>query len=382
MTQTTTLLVHLPGEPVTVGSLELHQLIREALHHEGKLTKRANLEEERTRYGMLCERIEYIAQSLPLSIGTTEELSEEYLQILTQMDEYVNGWSPSLRLGATFYPMGQLLGHAGDFEELAARLGYSDKPDVAKRIRFFKKVASQGGVVVEIQDPFHLGPSMLGEESEEDFRRLPVSDRITRVRSREDTDITREQVALAVEARRRGIAGHVNFSNTRNDLIPKVLHEFVYGRAGNEPIEIDVVYSDGSEARPFPLFCLTTLPEEKIAKIAELPEVRVGLLSARHSELESLVTFYWFRNQEISQTRAMAETDQIAYEKSIELLRKLKKERGYRIGLYHTGFPPAVVGFYRALVEELVKDPGARPWIEVTPYFFLAGKYSQGNPWR
>ncbi|OGM56926.1 hypothetical protein A3E46_01160 [Candidatus Woesebacteria bacterium RIFCSPHIGHO2_12_FULL_46_16] len=381
MSKTSVLLVRLPGEATLAENSELFGLMKEATGVEVKLAKGANLEQERTRYWLLCERIESIAQNLAGLQGQLEELGEEYLRALALMAEAFASYSPSLRLGATYYAADQVQEHVGGFAEVAQKLGLAGLPDVKKRIRFLRKAASEGGVVVELQNPYRLGAVKESGKWGEKFVKLPVSDQITSVGNGSLVDQTRELVALAVESKKKGLSGHLNFSNTRNDLIPQVLREFVYGANGNDPVQIDIVYSDGSEARPFPLFCLRPLAEEAKARIVTLPEVKVGLLSARHPELDSLVAFYWFRNQEISETRAMAQTDEIAYEKSVQLLRRLKKEGGYRISLYQTGFPPAVVGFYRALVDELAADPDSRPWIEVTPCFFLGGEYVQGAPW-
>lgn len=173
----------------------------------------------------------------------------------------------------------------------------------------------------------------------------------------------------------------VNFSDLRHDVIAEILNEYVY-KSGS-PMYVAVTYSDGSEAKPFPIMSLKPRKEEALVEIRKQPILDVGMMSARHANdgLDERVKIYWFRNQEISIGRTQAETDNIAYKKSKEIFAKLNPDKCYRISFYQTGFQPAVVGFYRALAEELIARWKKPVTLEVTPFYFMGGVYKKGISW-
>jgi len=148
---------------------------------------------------------------------------------------------------------------------------------------------------------------------------------------------------------------------------------------------VPVIYADGTEAAPLPLFCLKPKSADALTTLHEQPVFNMGMMSSRHSSdgLDVRVDVYWFRNQEISIGRTQAETDDVAYKKSKEQFLKMRTEGPFRIDFYQTGFQPAIVGFYRALAEELIaqyKNPIAQ--LEVTPYYFMGVVYKVGKVWN
>ena len=181
----------------------------------------------------------------------------------------------------------------------------------------------------------------------------------------------------AVEAALPG--GKINMSHQPHEVTTEVLAEFVTCAEGEEPGVIRVVYADGSEARPFPLRCLPP------AKTGSEPEVllKAALMSMRHLEIDPLVDFAWFRNREVSQTRALADSDAFCFEysqKQFAELRAVYRGKRLTLHLYHTGFEPAALGFYRALTLTLQQER----WITVVPHYFRGeeGFARSSREWR
>ena len=145
-------------------------------------------------------------------------------------------------------------------------------------------------------------------------------------------------------------------SGVSNVVLTNTLREFV-GRGGAR-IDVPAEYKDGSRAKHlFPLRSLTFLPSPRGP--FDLT-VRFALLSIRHTEMDAVVDGAWLRNVQISQQRAAAETDDLVYQISREQLTELTRgEKRVMMEMYQTGLQPAVVGFYRALVDHLLEQPGS-----------------------
>ena len=135
--------------------------------------------------------------------------------------------------------------------------------------------------------------------------------------------------------------------------------------------KIRIVYSDGSEARPFPLRCIQSGRRDWQPQV----EFHAALISMRHLEMDHLVHLNWFTNREVPANTSMGESDEYCYRVALERLRELRTVySGQRVllHLYHTGYVPAIVGFYRALVTMLRDEPHhwwrPRPdWLRVLP---------------
>ena len=107
------------------------------------------------------------------------------------------------------------------------------------------------------------------------------------------------------------------------------------------------------------------------------------MLSIRHLAMDKDVDMAWFRNREVSKARAFGETDQFCYEFTKDLLEQSRFEGNLRLFLYQTGLQPAVIGFYRALTEELYFRSNDSPSLEVVPHFFKGKSgYRLGRPWN
>lgn len=380
-------------------NVDIISLFADAQHLERRIATGANLSDERKRYNLICNRFEQATASLLATANEfeqtfkTEELGPEYLEILAQILEQDPDSYTNLRLGANFFTHEQLTWHISGFEKLAEAFDFGDQEDVRKRIDFFLKANKARLNVIEIQNAFILGNTLTEEEvkptqvarPDVDLELPTLSDTITQTdRKLSPNEIFRKQIEKAIWATINGESVAVNFSNIKHKVIAEVLHEFVYeeweGVTG--PLYINIVYMDGSEARPFPLLCLRKKSEERLSQLRQIPELKVGMITARHPEMDNQVDIYWFRNQDASETRPSAESDEICYQWSVNIFREMRAEGPFRIGFYQTGFEPAVVAFYRALAEELMARTSIKPSLEVTPYYFQKGAYRKGAPWN
>jgi hypothetical protein len=144
-----------------------------------------------------------------------------------------------------------------------------------------------------------------------------------------------------------------------NRVLSDALREYVNQPAGARRVDVPVEYRDGSRSQhPFPLHALALLDEP------EKPHdlfLKMALLSIRHSEMDAVVDGAWLRNAQISQPRPHAQTDDLVYGISCEQFKTLTQDgrRRLKLELYQTGFEPANVGFYRAVVTHLLAHPGS-----------------------
>jgi hypothetical protein len=164
--------------------------------------------------------------------------------------------------------------------------------------------------------------------------------------------------------------GKVNMSSQPHEISTEVLGRFVRTSAGQIPGRVRITYADGSEAKPFPLRILSM---DSTAAAANPVEISVALMSMRHLELDSVVDWAWYRNKEVSQTRPLAESDEFCFQHSLKQLADLHvaySGRAVRLNMYHTGFEPASIGFYRAVAVTLMRQRG---WLHVVPYYFRGG---------
>jgi hypothetical protein len=139
---------------------------------------------------------------------------------------------------------------------------------------------------------------------------------------------------------------------------------------------VRVTYADGSEAEPFPLRCLDPAPPGRPERLVPL-----ALMSMRHLPLDESVVMNWYRNREIDQSSTLGWSDRVCHRQAAERLAALRAASGGRavvVHLYHTGFEPAVVGFYRAAVEA-ARDGGG--WLRVVPHYHTETGPVQGPSW-
>ena len=149
------------------------------------------------------------------------------------------------------------------------------------------------------------------------------------------------------------------------------------------PVNLRIVYNDGGEGRPFPLFCLA-----KRQKPEGLYQMKVGSVSMRHAALDLATDGYLIQNVMISKRKlssaeqedyAFRQTwyflanfvDLVQHKKVKDITREIrfrylwslldlkgKKSKGCELHIFQTRLIPATVGIYRAVVEFLQERRG------------------------
>lgn len=383
---------------------------RNALGCERRMEKEVNLETEHERYALICQQLEQTVlnstrsrqandaqafqQVLQEGRFPAQALHPGYLSLLTRT--LIS--SGEARLGASFFPPDQVAAHRAAFARWTSKHDLQATPVVQQRLAFLDMAVGFDCGVVEVQTAFHKSiPTQqqalvdygymptAGEETDE-FVEVP--DFITSGEALESfgssgrkahqARILRGQIRKALEE-----GEPVAFGNQApHDVITEVLKEFVFVPAGEpaQSVELRIIYADGSEAEPFPLFCLPRPTET----LQETEPLRAALMSMRHLEMDPEVDLYWFRNREVSRTRTLAETDQFCYETTREQLEESLALSELNLHLYHTGFEPAVLGFYRGVVRTLLRqrEAGARTSLSVTPFYYRGDHYQTGSVWE
>jgi hypothetical protein len=90
----------------------------------------------------------------------------------------------------------------------------------------------------------------------------------------------------------------------------------------------------------------------------------------RHLLLDQYIDMNWYRNVEVPAKDGLAAADEFCFQLSMQQLDELlDTHRGdrLRIYLYHTGYMPAVVGFYRAVVETHISGRYRTGCLQIVP---------------
>lgn len=390
--------------------LYIGQFTTDALGCERRIAKEVNLENEFDRYTLTCQRLEQavlgsgrlnhvqdhksfceIIQTLGIPM---QVLSADYLTLLSRVDIPAT-WA---RLGASFFLPEMLTEHIHAFTAWATQQGMNDNPVVLQRTQFYKWAANAECGVVEVQTHFRslneqtvkpmierYTPSAVednkGYVEIPDFETTGLSIEFFGQKDRKQhlAEILRQQIRDALAS-----GEPITFGNQApHDVIAQVLHEFVFvAPDAVKPTKLRVAYVDGSEASPFPVFCLPrseTIQDENVS----VP-LRVALMSMRHVELDPQIDYCWFRNREVSRTRTLAETDQFCFDTTLDQIKDSLALGDLAIHMYQTGFEPAVVGFYRGVTRMLVDlhERKSTPRLSVIPFFFRGSdNYQMGSTW-
>jgi hypothetical protein len=388
-------------------AIAIRSFVADALSIERRLAKGVNLDNERTRYNLCCVRLE-AALKLPVCVPVSDpdafrlaldafrlpasSLGAGYLDAIDLMVRKGAPKSMEMRLGATFFPPNMVEAHVAAFASLAAEMGLVNHADIQRRITFFGLARQHACGVVELQDPYHfeqdvtvLPPQVAVEkEAPPEFQAIEMDEGAFDNEGRNAFEILRERVEDALRHARQGRPGPVNFSNQPHNVVTEVLNEFAYSESGRAevPVSIQVIYTDGSQGKPFPLRCLPRPNPVHLERLAQAQPLRAAMLSMRHLGMDHDVDMAWFRNREVSKARAFSETDEFCYVQTQKQLQESRAQGDLRLFFYQTGLQPAVIGFYRALIEELLYRSTSLPSIEVVPHYY-AGKagYRQGKVW-
>src|SRR5262249_30286628 len=148
------------------------------------------------------------------------------------------------------------------------------------------------------------------------------------------------------------------------------------------PATAAMMYESGQPTRPIRLRCVERLPDGW----SPTRTLHVGLISMRHLPIDQYVDINWYRNVDVPSQEGLAGADDACYRISRgQLARLADVYNGHRLRLYlyHSGFVPAVVAFYRALVEHLSSPQHKRGSLQVIPMLEPRsdGTYEEGKPW-
>lgn len=161
----------------------------------------------------------------------------------------------------------------------------------------------------------------------------------------------------------------VNLGNFRHPLVTDALSQFLVRRGGQKTTQrIRITHSDGSTGEPFPLFVVQPYADTW----RSVRDLHIGLISMRHLPLDREIDFYWFTNEEVPARGAGAAAERYCFQASLTKLKALHtayKGQTIRIYMYHTGFLPAVMGFYRSVATVLEESGNRDPWLRVVPVF-------------
>ncbi|MDR1383186.1 MAG: hypothetical protein LBJ67_04970 [Planctomycetaceae bacterium] len=281
-------------------------------------------------------------------------------------------------LGTALFPPESLDEHIQYLEKFKDLIlsQHNELQDVIKqRLKLIKDIQNIGAGLLEVMEDLDNAPIVHGTLTLK--RNENTKKEITPEISYADLPVTEtlkgrqkmiERLSLEIE-KSLPVNGKINMSNQPHEVSSTVLGRFLFKNDSKDSGNIRIVYADGSEAKPFPLRMLVEPTEQTTP---ELFVLSTALMSMRHLELDSIVDWAWYRNKEVSQTRPLAESDEFCFQYSIKQIEELYKAyegKPVLLKMYHTGFEPAVIGFYRALVLEL-SSFHRRGWLQVNPYYY------------
>lgn len=238
------------------------------------------------------------------------------------------------------------------------------------------RAVAPDGVIVEIRSAFGGDSTAEGPAAGLDGSSAPPPEKVWRSRSG-GVGAVRERWRAQFEAAVRDPSLPVVVrSGIGNRVITPGLREYARRANGRQEGAVRIMYQDASErAERFPVGQLALrdrAPED-------WPRLKVILLSARHSEDDFEVDAAWLLNSLISRPRPMAETDALADEITYDQLREITLEHPMVVDMYQTGFPPAIIGFYRAVARFLLSPVGDR--LAVVPWVQRGERYQPEAPW-
>lgn len=388
------------------GGVQIGQFASDALACERRMSKGVNLSTEHNRYAATCEQLEQAVLSSKRLRQVSDQtefeellkndcipmlmLPSDYITVLTALDEP----GPD-RLGASFFPPDMVPDYLEAVKQWASGQRPEERPTTA-HLLFYKWAQLNGCGVVEVQSGYleegvsvelssvQTAPSDAylgrGDKVDQSILDILAANKNSFADSGNKENISNLLRKQIVEALRSGEP--VTFGNqAQHDVIAEVLREFVFVPPDKvNRREIRIAYADGSEAEPFPILCLPRPPTDAASGGDPL---RVALLSMRHTELDSQVDYYWLRNQEVSRTRTLAETDAYCFTETLSQLDEALTLGDLAIDMYQTGFEPAIIGLYRGVVHALLRlaERNHGPKLVLTPRFYRGENTWIGSVW-
>ncbi len=403
-----------PENDLTGNLQRIQMLLRDIATCERRISKNVNLDEERKRHAACGVLLDAILEACSNGNAATNELSvvrlgHAYGDFLIAAHEHGSMNGDALAAARVVVGPGEVKKHLKSLRSLSKKYGSAAPVELAQKINFVERtVLPNGAGIAETTDSYSLrtadfasferpkqpfawwhrllvvlrlrakeaDPAGRGEDPE-DWR---AYDPERKGRGRTLEERLRDQIKVALTS---GPA--VPFSGQqRHETSTKVLNEFITKRGRSRTGargSIGVIYADGSEGRPFPLRCLN----ERARNWKPNRVLRVALMSMRHLDLDRFVDINWFRNVEIPKQYSLAHADEYCFRRSaaqLQELRAMHRGQRLRLYLYHTGFEPAVIGFYRSVVVMLDGLAKRKLWLEVVPMFRRSdGTFEEGASW-
>lgn len=366
----------------------LKAFVEDAIAIENRLPKEVNLKNELMRYQLCCMRIQEAVCRMKLD-EEKEFLGPDYMEWLRALEQKNPDAFTRSRLAACFFPPDSL---AIDIERMETMLSQPEKNsgnnEVHKRLDFLRKALEKGAGVVETFD-FLYAPGNKSSCSHPSPGLHKTGRSHVTFSSSDNTTLSQLETGsplenLKIQIRHALKTGEpVNFSNQPHPVITETLNHFSYkANEKDAPAILRVIYMDGSEAEPFPVRCL----ERQERELQGIIPLKIALVSMRHLEMDDVVDFAWFRNRKVSTNAPFAETDTYCASTTMELLHRVTDGKPLKLHLYQTGLEPAVIGFYRGLVQHMYErqEKNKLPAIEVVPFYFNSrtGGYDAGTAWN
>ncbi|QQG47841.1 MAG: hypothetical protein HY044_01995 [Candidatus Woesebacteria bacterium] len=348
-----------------IGRLLLSQLTEQAVYDEYELRRGVNKHNVRARYHLVCDRIQFLAHQA-LASGQYESIVLDQFTLSVLANLWIQ--SPEKARSTRLLPMFWMPQH----ENLL-------------KLQFLEQAQQQGQVVIAVQNKHAQQTQSVGqtvvpvEQLTRAFIGQFVPDWINDYGNLPFDEIVVKHLWRAVSSSRRGQANGVNLSEVPHMIATKALRQMVYERPPKDvthEIAVNIVYTDGSQARPFQLFVLKPRNDIDMQQLRSQPPIRMGMISMRHPEMDSMVHQYWFRNIEVSQPgMTSAEVDELCYQITRRKLGDIYRlNKPVRFEFYQTGFQAPLIGFWRAIVEFLKQGQGKPPMLEIDPCFYIGTK--------
>jgi len=378
-----------------IGRLGLYDLVKQAIYDEDELSRGVNKHNVRARYHLNCDRLQFLGhQALLTGEYPTETLSQEIFPVLNQFWNVSPDKTRNMRLLPSFWVQDEFRQYIENLKSLSNQF---DVKAFRQIVEFLAVAYKQNLMVIAVQNKHSTLKvsqsdqlTIATEELQSAFVGQFVPDWINDYGDLPFDEIVVKHFWRAVQSARRGQANGVNLTEVPHMIITNALHTMVYEdrkKTEGKEVSVNIVYTDGSQARPFPLFSLKQRSNEEMYELRQLHPLKIGMLSMRHPEMDSLIQQYWFRNIEISQPgMTSAEVDELCYQLTLKKLADIYHfNKPVRIAFYQTGFQAPLIGFWRAVVEFLKMGQGKSPMLEVIPYFYKKRrnvKFDRGERWH
>lgn len=193
--------------------------------------------------------------------------------------------------------------------------------------------------------------------------------------------LLKEHISEAIQAQMSGKNTTIDLNGFLHSTITEALYDFVFTDEPIKNIAIPFIYQDGSKGQPFPFLRLPHRSDEQSGMFRGIQPLRASLISMRHLAMDKFVDMAWLINKDLPHHCSEAEVEAYSYRQTQHQITEALKTKPLKLCLYQTGFQPAVIGFYHALVEELEKRAHKPIELEVIPYAFasLMGCYQVGK---